>query len=408
MAFLNSKRLRDYPRLMLITVWLILGINVLFHQGWIGAFGQVIGGDFIVFYKTGVIYRSDPLLTYDYATQDSVQKSIVRPSVIPSNNPFQNPPYVAPLFALLTYVSLPVAFSIWSLLSVLSCFITCYVLSKSVPTNLIETGLTYKQLVIITLSFFPFIEGLLAGQNHWLSLLLTTGILITMIKERWYLSGIFAGLLLYKPQFIIGYLILWLIWRNYKALLSFAIVSISWLGIFVLINGLGLFNTYSQISQAYMFLPYIEGWPNYLLTTFYGFLTSIFSIDQQPAIYLVTQIIFISCGVCLAWFAFRLRKQTIEERTPVIVAALLFPILATPYVLLHDLVVLIPGFIVWARYSSSRLLLYSAILTYLGTFVLTLTGAITKFAWLPLLIIYLVIVMIMGIYTNRNRVFRSD
>jgi hypothetical protein len=156
-----------------------------------------------------------------------------------------------------------------------------------------------------------------------------------------------------------------------------------------------------------MILPYIEGWPNYLLATLYGLLTSIFPIAQQPAIYVVTQIIFISCGVCLAWFAVKLRKHPIEERTPVIVAALLFPILATPYVLLHDLVVLIPAFIIWARYSSSRFLLYSAILTYFGTFILTLIGAVTKFAWLPLLIIYLVIVMILWIFTNRNMVLRS-
>jgi hypothetical protein len=408
MSFINTRRLRDYPRLVLVSAWLILGINLLFHQGWIGAFGQVIGGDFIVFYKTGVIYRSDPALIYDYATQDSVQKSIVSPSIIPSNNPFQNPPFAAPLFALLTYVSLPVSFSIWSFIAILSSIIACYGLSKLVPINFVESGLSYKQLVIITLSFFPFIEGLLAGQNHWLSLLLTTGILITMLKERWYLSGMMAGLLLYKPQFIVGFLILWFIWGKYKALLSFGIVSICWIGIFTLLNGLGLFQTYAQLSQAYLFLPYIQGWPNYLLATFYGLLTSIFPIEQQPIIYLFTQIVFISCGLGLAWFAFKLRKHPIEEQTPVIVAALLFPILATPYVLLHDLVVLIPGFILWARYSSSQNLLYAAIITYIGTFVLTLIGALSKFAWLPLLIIYLVIVMIMWIYSNRNRVLRSN
>jgi hypothetical protein len=216
-----------------------------------------------------------------------------------------------------------------------------------------------------------------------------------------------AGFLSYTPQFIIGFLILWLIWRNYKALLSFGIVAISWAGIFVIVNRLGLFQSYSQLSQEYMFLPYIQGWLNYLLATLYGLLTSIFPINHQPATYLVTQILFISCGLRLAWFGFILRKHPVEERIPVIVEALLFPILATPYVLLHDLVILIPGFIVWARYSSSRHLLYSAILVYLGTFVLTMIGAITKFAWLPLLIIYLVIVMIMWTYSNRNRVLRS-
>ena len=102
MAFLNTRRLRDYPRLMLISIWMILGINLLFHQGWIGAFGKVFGGDFIMFYATGEIYRSDQALIYDYATQDVTQKSIASPSIIPANNTFMNPPFAAPLYAILT------------------------------------------------------------------------------------------------------------------------------------------------------------------------------------------------------------------------------------------------------------------------------------------------------------------
>jgi hypothetical protein len=62
MPIINAKRLRDYPRLMLFTVWIILGLNILLHQGWKGGFGQIIGGDFIMFYSTGLIYRNEPQL----------------------------------------------------------------------------------------------------------------------------------------------------------------------------------------------------------------------------------------------------------------------------------------------------------------------------------------------------------
>ena len=40
------------------------------------------------------------------------------------------------------------------------------------------------------------------------------------------------------------------------------------------------------------------------------------------------------------------------------------------YALLHDLVVIIPVFILWARYSSSRILLYTAINVYIGCFII--------------------------------------
>jgi hypothetical protein len=408
MAFLNSRRLRDYPRLIFISTWLILCVNLLFHQGWIGAFGKVIGVDFIVFYETGLIFRSDPSMIYDLATHDVIQKSIVWPSIIPSNNAYLNPPYVAPFFSLLTYLSLPMAYAIWSFLAIISCLITCYFLYQQIPAQLVKSGLTYLQMVVITLSFFPFIEGFLAGQNHWLSLLIVTGILLFTIKERWFLAGMMAGLLLYKPQYVIGFLILWLIWGKYKALISFGIVSLTWIGLYALFHGFESMQTYVEFSQAYMFLPYIEGWPNYLLTTIYGLLTSIFPIQQQPNVYIVSQATFFLSCICLGWLAYILRKQQYDKRTPAIIAALLLPLLATPYALLHDLVILIPGFVLWARYSPSRTLLYMAILTYTGTIALTLMGALAKFALLPFLTIFLVIMLILWIYKNKNSMVRSD
>jgi hypothetical protein len=407
MSIINPKRLQDYPRLMLITTWMFLGINLLFHQGWIGAFGQVIGGDYIVFYKTGLIYRSDPTLLYDTDTHNEVQQSLLKSLNIPSNNPFQNPPFIAPLLALITYISLPISFFIWTVLAIISVFISSNWLIKLVPEVLVKSGLTYKQLVIIILSFFPFIEGLLAGQNHWLSLILVTGIVITILKEKWYLSGFLAAMLLYKPQLIIGFIILWLVWGKYKSLLSFGIISISWVGIFVLINGVETFQIYSQMSKAYMLLPYIPGWPNYLLVTLYGFLTSIFSIHQQPIIAVVTQILLIISALGLAVFAFKLRKAASEDQTPAIVAAILLPLFATPYALAHDLVILIPGFILLTRYCASRKLLYISIITYLGSFFFIFLGVFTKFAWISLLVIFFVTVLIIWIHKNKKILFRS-
>jgi len=405
MTFLNARRLRDYPRLMLLTTWIILGVNLLLHQGWIGALGQVIGGDFIMFYSTGEIYRSNPGLIYDYDTQVSTQQSLVSPSSLPGYNPFMNPPFVAPMYSLLTYLPLPWSMALWTTLAFLCVILSAWLLVKLLPPELISSGFNFQQLAIITLSFFPFIEGVQSGQNHWLTLLLVTGLIIATVKEKWYLAGIMAGLLIYKPQFIVGFIVLWLVWRNFKAIFSFGVAAAFWVGIFTLSNGFGLFQTYSQLSKVFMLLPYISGFPRYLLVTFYGLTTSLLPQSAQSALYWLNQILFGLSILGLAWLAYKLYHRPMAERTPALVAALLVPLLATPYALLHDLLILIPGFILCLQFIHSRNLLYAATITYFGAFLFTLLGGVTNFPWVSLITMGLSAGLAYWIFTNRKILF---
>jgi hypothetical protein len=400
MSIINPRRLRDYPRLMLIATWLILGVNLLLHQGWIGAFGQVIGGDFIMFYSTGLIHISAPQAIYDYDTQTHTQQALVVPSILPGYNPYMNPPFVAPVYSLLTFLSLNWALAVWTILAVLSVLLAVYWLYKLYALNQQTPALPYGQLIIIVLSFFPFVEGLEAGQNHWLTLLLVTGVIYAMFKDKWFLAGAFAGLLIYKPQFVLGFVIIWLLWKKLKTLLTFGAIAIGWAGLYALIYGLKPFTTYVQLSQAFMDLPYIPGFPNYLLVTFYGFLTSIFPQSVQPVLSAVSQALLVLYSAGLAWLAYRYRKSGMPDKIPVIVAAILLPLVATPYALLHDMVILIPAFVLWSIYSKSRLTLYASIIIYLGAFILTFVGALTKFAWVSILIIGLFTGLIIWFYNR--------
>jgi hypothetical protein len=402
MPILNAKRMRDYPRLMLFSTWLIIGLNLLFHQGWIGAFGQVLAGDFIMFYSTGSIYRSNPFQIYDYQTQNQTQQALVAPTVLPGYNPYMNPPFVAPFYSIFTFVSLHWALLIWTILAILSVILSVNLLLRIVPNNITLPELSFGQLVIIVLSFFPFIEGLIAGQNHWLTLLLTTGIIFFMFKEKWYLSGILAGLLIYKPQFVLGLIIIWFIWGKFKALISFAIIAAAWVGLFAIINGFDLYRTYLQLSKVFMDLPYIPGFPNYLLITFYGLLTSFFPHEFQPVLSILSQSLFVISAVALAWLAYKQRKEDMFGRIPAIVAALLLPLFATPYALLHDMVILIPAFVLWAIYSNSRNFIYISTSVYLGAFFLTLVSALTKVAWVSLLTVGLFICMVVWGFSMRG------
>jgi hypothetical protein len=154
-------------------------------------------------------------------------------------------------------------------------------------------------------------------------------------------------------------------------------------------------------------LPYVSGFPGYLQLTTYGLFTTLFPIDSLPIIRAVTLIISAALTIGLAWFAFKLRKMSPQNQIPAIVFALIYPLLATPHSLTHDMVILIPGFIIWARYKNSLSLLYTAIITYLGAFILTLLAAITKIAWVSLLLLGLFIAIIIWLFSHRNEIFRS-
>ena len=218
---INERRLRVYPRLVLLAVCVVQVFNVIFRQGWRGGLGQIIGIDFIILYASGSLYRTDIVHLYDFPTQMAVERWLIRPTVLPGSGPFINPPFVALGYSVFTHLPLVWAFLLWSVLTLLFLFLAADLSVRYLtPPWLVRAGLTRSRLIIVLLSFLPFFEGFQAGQNHGLTLLLATGITVASLSGRWYLAGLSAGFLLYKPQFVLGFLIVWLIWREYKALAS--------------------------------------------------------------------------------------------------------------------------------------------------------------------------------------------
>jgi hypothetical protein len=131
-------------------------------------------------------------------------------------------------------------------------------------------------------------------------------------------------------------------------------------------------------------------------------LTSFFPHNFQPIIYFLSAILFMISTVGLCWLAYKVRNDDIYDRIPAIVAALILPLIATPYALLHDMVILIPAFVLWAIYSYSRNFIYISVSVYLGAFFLTLVGALTKIAWVSTLTMGLFVVLVVWGFSRRN------
>jgi len=361
-------------------------MNLLLHQGWIGGLGQLIGGDFIVLYAAGQIYRTDTAMIYDYTEQFRVQQSLVEPTTLRGLNPFINPPYVAMVYSLLTFLPMPWSMIVWTFLTIIFCFASVHLIAPLIPNKLRKAGLTDKQLLIIMLSFFPFIEGLLAGQNHGLTLLLVTGILVAAFHQRWLLAGYLAGALIYKPQLILGLIVIWVVQKNIKAIAGFSVIAALWIGSFLLVNGISPIYSYLQASRFLLSLPYADGFPGYIILTLYGLLTSILPETLAQTLQIISQILLLLAAGLVAGLAYRQRNI---NQLPIMALGLVFPLTFSPYVQLHDLLLVVPIFIIWASDENTNAVFSTAIITYLGAFLLTLFAVITDIAWVAFITIFI-------------------
>jgi hypothetical protein len=146
---------------------------------------------------------------------------------------------------------------LWTGLSLLAIYIASRWLSnRLLPVELRLAGLTPNQMLVILLSFFPVVLGLQNGQNHGFTLLLVTGIILYTIEKKPILAGLMAGCLIYKPQFVIGFLILWLIWKEYRALLAAGLVAVIWAGTVLVQVGIDPYIAYFNQLQNLFLLPY--------------------------------------------------------------------------------------------------------------------------------------------------------
>jgi len=376
--FLNPRRLRDYPRLFLVSSWLVILLNVLLSQGWNGGLtGIMLFGDFISYYAGGMLFRTDASLLYDPMAQQALQEALIAPTVSAGFAPFISTPYVALAYSLLTALPLGGALVLWLGLSLAFAAAAVYLLGHSLlPGWLKAQGLTTVQLGVVIVSCFAFVIGMQAGQNHTLTLLLVTGIVIACRGEKWALAGLLAGLLAYKPQFALGFVVVWLVWRHWQALAAFGLAAGAWAGAALLTGGLGPYRAYLDFSQWLMLLPYAgDNFPVSIMATPYALLASLIPLSALGVFKVIYYLAAAGLTLGLALYAWRARNAGTAGRDAALALAIFYPLLSMPHTLVYDLLILAPAFLLAAqeKEGAGRLLLPAAG-AYLGTLFLPLAG----------------------------------
>jgi hypothetical protein len=375
MPLLERRRLVGYPRLLLACFALVVLANALFADGWMGGLGQFIGVDFVTLYAAGWLYRFDPAHLYDFGRQGALQAALVRADLA-GTNPTISPPWVAQAYSALTPLPLAAAFALWTALSLLCVALAVELgLSRLAPGEL-RGKLGRGQALVVVCSSLPFVEGLQVGQNHAVTLLLATAVAAATLAGRYGLAGALAGCLLYKPHFALGFLILWCVWRPAAALAAFLAVAGAWCGSALLAKGLGPFLAYAELGRYLLRLPWVEGFPAFLLVTPYGLLATLLPESAAGALRVLAHALLAALAAALAAFAFAQRALPVAARRESVALALVFPLLASPYALLHDLLVLFPAFLVLCHgRTRSPALLRSAVASYCGATLLPMLGS---------------------------------
>ena len=386
MKWLNWKRLRDYPRLVGFSIWSVLAVNIITRQGWFGGFGGIIGWDFLTLYSAGLIYWRDIQNLYNQQVQAQIEQMVFAPTPMNGGvNIFSSPPYVAFAYSVFTHLPYSWAFLLNTSLSLVAIFLAIMGIKRYLLHDQLKlAGLDTFQLHVLVLSFFPMIWGLFLGQNNALTLFLVTWILIFSLKRRDALAGLLAGMLIYKPHFVIGFLIVWVVWRRWKSLAVFGLTAGMW-GISVLLTyGIAPYLDYLRIIPSLMQLTY--GISRYAEVTLFALAATSLPQTALPVLSNLSQIVlFLSC-VGLVWLAVKAKSGSIHQQSMIYGLAILFPFLTAPHTLHYDLVLLIPVLMLWSQQYLSKEILYWAVGTYLCFAVLALTKltGIALLALLPL------------------------
>ena len=195
-----------YPRLALVAgavMWVIWGVNIALGPGNLDLNGQVIGTDHSAFHTAAVLLnegRGDALYDYpDLPVFAARQEELVgKPGFL---DPYRNPPFYALLYYPTAGLKYAPSYAVWAALGLLI----------FVGGLRMVHGPGVSQPLVWALSFFPAFAAVSFGQNTFLSFGIFALVFAAVVRDQRFVAGLAAGLLLYKPQLLLGLGVWWVL-----------------------------------------------------------------------------------------------------------------------------------------------------------------------------------------------------
>jgi hypothetical protein len=173
-----------------------------------GAASSRLGLDFLPFYAAGTFIRDGrPAQMYDIDALRAREREIAAASGLALGDgfgPFWNPPFFALPFAPLAVLPFKSALLVWLSINVaalaLAIVLLCRMLARSSELPDAANWRTWGLVPLLALTSVPCLLAFTHGQNTYCSLLLLTCAVLAWRGRRAVMTGLFIGLLAYKPQ----------------------------------------------------------------------------------------------------------------------------------------------------------------------------------------------------------------
>ena len=337
--FVTAERLARYPWIFIVLYLVALvALVVTTDARGIDAFDRPLGTDFSNVWSAGrLVLEGRPEAAYDPVVHYQAQQRGFDFEEVPYYG-WHYPPMFLGVAAALALFPYLVALAIWMLLTL--------------PLYLLALWSLWprREVVLLALAFPATFVCLGHGQNAFFTTALLAGVFACMERGRPWLAGLLLGLLTYKPQFGTLFplvLVLGGHWRVFLGACAGLALSAGTTTLWFGVDIWPIFLENSRWTREYVLAEGPTGWEK---------ICSVFSAARMwgASVALASGLQTISglgAAVVNGWLWWRRDEVSLEVRASAVTVGVL---LATPYFLDYDLVVLAVPIVMLARLGMAR------------------------------------------------------
>lgn len=320
-AWLTAQRIRAYCTILLTLAVLGCGVWVALSSDAIDRNGKPLGTDFSNVYAAGtLVWQGKAADAYDPPLQHAAEIAMFGGRDVPFYG-WHYPPFFLAIAALVATLPYLWGLALWQITTFIAYLVT------------IRAILPRRETLLVATAFPAVFVNLGHGHNGFLTTALLAGALLLLDRRPW-LAGVLIGLIAYKPQFGVLIPLALLAGGHWRSIAGAALMVVALVVISTVMFGTGIWQAFAD-STAFTREVVLEqggtGWEK---------IQSIFSATRMwgadlPLAYAAQGLLAAGLAVSMIWLwrssaAFALKASALA------IASLL----ATPYVLDYDLMVL--------------------------------------------------------------------
>lgn len=337
---------------------IILGI--VFYTSFIMSDDVIAETDFVG-YLTGasIIRDGKGEMIYDLKTQDVYQKELLRPYNKPITLSYKNTPFVTLLFLPFTYLPLVQGYKLFVFINLMLLAFSTNLLAK------VFKGIKkFKLWFLIPFVFFPSLWTIISGQTSFILLMVYLSMYYFIKSDKPFKQGMVSGLLLIKPQYIVGLPFFLLLAKRKTPFVKGFIFSSSILFIIsAYLSGLNSLLSY----PSFLLSTEIGAFGSYISRMF-SLSSALFNIPEISKQGYIFVLIISAVFYLVTLFLYKMRYKLVGFEKSFI-SATLFSLVFAIHTQLHDLsILLVPIFILLEKLSTKQ--------TVKGSFMVYLAGVL--------------------------------